>query len=105
MGQMYMQKFVYRDGATKEAIDAAWGEGFKAVARTGNWGDATKGVLHQRTYGTSWGGYVLIEVEDADAFAAYQLFHLQNYAHVVHVTYEPVYDMDRAFAGAVDAAR
>ncbi len=40
MGQLYMQRFAYRDGCTKAAIDEAWGNGFKAVARTGNWGGA-----------------------------------------------------------------
>lgn len=39
MGQVYIQRFAYRDGCTKAAIEEAWGEGFKAVARTGNWGD------------------------------------------------------------------
>jgi hypothetical protein len=76
MGQLYLQKFVHRDGVTKAEIDGAWGEAFKAMARSGNFGDVEKGVAHQQTYG-----------------------------HVVHVTWEPVYDMDRAFAGAVEAAR
>lgn len=104
MGQMYLQKFVYRDGVTKAAIDSAWAEAFRAMARTGNYGNVDKGVAHQKTLGTAWGGFVLIEVDDPDSFAAYQVFHMQNYAHVVHVTWEPVYDLDRAFAGEVAAA-
>jgi hypothetical protein len=30
-----------------------------------------KGVRHINTYGTSWGGYALIEVDDPAAFARY----------------------------------
>ena len=29
---MYIQRFAYRDGVSKGAIEEAWGEGFKAVA-------------------------------------------------------------------------
>jgi hypothetical protein len=105
MGQMYIQRFAYRDGATKEAIDAAWAEGFKAVARSGNWGDVEKGVTHKQSYGTAWGGYVLFEVDDPEAFGRYQAFHLQAYGHVVNVTFEPVWDMDRAFADTVNSLR
>lgn len=105
MGQMYIQRFAYRDGASKEAIDAAWGEGFKAVARSGNWGDVEKGLTHRQSFGTAWGGYVLFEVDDPDAFDRYQAFHLQNYGHVVNVTFEPVFDMDRAFADTVNSLR
>lgn len=50
-----------------------------------------KGVTHKGTYGTSWGGYVLIEVDDPEAFGRYQAFHLQNYAHVVNITFEPAW--------------
>ena len=81
---MYIQRFAYRDGVSKGAIEEAWGEGFKAVARNGNWGDVERGVTHEGTYGTAWGGYVLIEVDDPEAFGRYQAFHLQNYAHVVN---------------------
>ena len=27
----------------------------------------------------------------------YQMFHNQTYGHVVHITFEPLWDMDRAF--------
>lgn len=101
MGQVYIQRFAYRDGATREAIDAAWAEGFKAVARSGNWGNVEKGVTHKQSYGTAWGGYVLLEVDDPEAFGQYQAYHLQTFGHVVNVTFEPVFDMDRAFADAV----
>ena len=60
MGQMYLQRFVYHEGVTKPALDEAWSEGFKAFARTGNWGDVDGGVTHHQTHGTGWGGYVLI---------------------------------------------
>ena len=105
MGQVYIYKFAYRDGATKEAIDGAWTEGFKAVARNGNWGDVEKGVTHKGTFGTSWGGYVMIEVDDPEAFGRYQAFHLQNYAHVVTLTFEPLWDMDSGFAETVNSLR
>jgi hypothetical protein len=105
MGQLYMQRFAYRDGCTKAAIDEAWGNGFKAVARTGNWGHVEKGVTHKGTYGTAWGGYVLIEVDDPEAFGRYQAFHLQNYAHVVTLTFEPLWDMDSGFAETVNSLR
>ena len=81
------------------------GHGFKAVARTGNWGDVEKGVTHKGTYGTAWGGYVLIEVNDPEAFGRYQAFHLQNYAHVVTLTFEPLWDMDSGFAETVNSLR
>ena len=63
MGQMYLQRFVNRDGATKSALDEAWGEAFKVFAQTGSWGGVDGGVTHHQTYGTGWGGLVLIEVE------------------------------------------
>ena len=41
----------------------------------------------------------LLEVfrEDPEAFGRYQMFHNQTYGHVVHVTFEPLWDMDLAF--------
>jgi hypothetical protein len=33
------------------------------------------------------------------------VFHLQNYGHVVRITYEPVYDMDSAFAETINSLR
>jgi hypothetical protein len=53
---------------------------------------------HIKTYGTSWGGYALIEVDDTGAFARYQVHHIQNYSHMVQITFEPVFDLDAAFA-------
>ncbi|MEY2431558.1 MAG: hypothetical protein QOC92_1283 [Acidimicrobiaceae bacterium] len=97
MGQMYLQRFVYAEGVAKVELDQAWAEAFKAFARSGNWGDVEKGVTHYQSYGTGWGGYALLEVEDPEAFGRYQMFHNQTYGHVVHVTLEPLWDMDRAF--------
>lgn len=65
MGQMYLQRFVYGEGVTKAVLDQAWGEAFKAFAKTGNWGCVDSGV------------------------------------HVVHVTLEPLWDMDRAFEATI----
>jgi hypothetical protein len=70
MGQMYLQRFVYGEGVTKAALDQAWGEGFKAFAQTGNWGNVDSGVTHHQSYGTGWGGYALIEVDDPEALPA-----------------------------------
>ena len=103
MGQMYLQRFAYRDGVTKSALDQAWAESFKTFARSGNWGGVEHGVKHHQTYGTGWGGYALIEVDDPDAFGRYQIHH--NYGHVVQITWEPVFDMDRAFEETVRNAR
>ena len=105
MGQMYLQRFAYRDGVTKAALDQAWAESFKTFARSGNWGGVDHGVKHHQTYGTGWGGYALIEVDDPDAFGLYQIHHNQTYGHVVQITWEPVFDMDRAFEETVRNSR
>jgi hypothetical protein len=52
-------------------------------------------------WGTGWGGYVLLEVDDPKAFDHYQLFCNQNYGHVVHLTFEPLFDSDAALAETV----
>ena len=102
MGQMYLQRFVYAQGVRKAELDEAWSQAFKAFARSGNWGDIVDGgVKHHQSYGTGWGGYALIEVEDPEAFGRYQMFHNQTYGHVVHVTFEPLFDMDRAFEATI----
>jgi hypothetical protein len=54
---MYVHRFAYRDGVAKSELNEAWGEAFKAFARSGNWGGVEKGVTHKGTYGTAWGGY------------------------------------------------
>jgi len=105
MGQVYLQRFAYRDGVTKSALDEAWGEAFKAFAQSGNWGGVEKGVTHHQTYGTGWGGFVIIDVDDPDAFAHYQAFHNQTYGHVVQITWEPVFDMDLAFEETIQNSR
>jgi hypothetical protein len=105
MGQTYLQRFEYRDGVTKPALDEAWGNAFKAFARTGNWGGVEEGVRHGRTYGTGWGGYVLIEADDPEAFGQYVAFHNETYGHVVTVTWEPLFDMDERFEETISALR
>jgi hypothetical protein len=47
-------------------------------------------------WGTGWGGYVLIEVDDSKAFDRYQLFCNRNYGHVVRFIFEPLFDSDAA---------
>jgi hypothetical protein len=54
MGQMYLQRYAYRDGAGKAEIDQAWAEAFKTFAKSGNWGGVETGVRHIQTYGTGW---------------------------------------------------
>jgi hypothetical protein len=105
MGQMYLHRFVTRDGVAKAEVDAAWTEAFRTFAKSGNWGGVDSGVIHHKTWGTSWGGYILIEVDDPDALARYQTHHLQTYGHVVHITLEPLYDMDKAFESVINSMK
>ncbi|MFD0277502.1 hypothetical protein ACFVHB_26845 [Kitasatospora sp. NPDC127111] len=44
-------------------------------------------MKHHRTYGTGGGGYVLIEVDEPDAFGRHQAFHHRTYGHVAHITH------------------
>ena len=57
-----------------------------------------KGIKHLHGYGTAWGGYGLIEVEDPKALEEYQLFHTNNYSHLVKITFDPLVDLDAALA-------
>ena len=98
MGQQYMQRFEYRGAVSKSEFDQAWSAALQTFAKSGNWGGVEKGVRHIKTYGTAWGGYALIEVDDLEAFARYQTHHTQNYSHMALITFEPVFDLDKAFA-------
>ncbi len=100
MGQLYLQRFQYI-GGSKAEFDKAWSTALETFAKTGSWGGVEKGVAHIHTYGTGWGGYALIEVEDPEAFARYQAHHNQNYGHVAHITWEPLFDMDATFAPVI----
>lgn len=100
MAQLYLQRFEYR-AATKSEFDQAWTIALQTFARTGNWGGAETGVRHIKTYGTAWGGYVLIEVDDADAFDRYQLHHAMSYGHMADITFEALFDLDAAMAHRV----
>jgi len=101
MGQLYLQRFEYRGAIGKAEFDQAWGVGLETFARTGNFGGVEKGLKHIRTYGTAWGGYVLLDVDDPAAFAQYQMHHTNSYSHLARITFEPVFDMDGAFAPAI----
>ena len=105
MGQLYLQRFEYRGAIDKAAFDQAWGVGFKSFAKTGNWGGVEKGIKHIHTYGTAWGGYALFEVEDPRAFDQYQMHHTNSYSHIAHITFEPLTDMDAAFATTISNIR
>jgi hypothetical protein len=98
MGQIYMQRFEYRGAVDKSTFDTAWGIANEVMAKTGNWGGVKKGIKHLHGYGTAWGGYALIEVEDPKALEEYQLFHTNNYSHLVKITFDPLVDLDAALA-------
>ncbi len=98
MGQLYLQRFEYRGAIDKSAFDKAWDVANEAMAKTGNWGGVEKGVKHIHGYATAWGGYGLIEVDDPAAFDQYQMFHSNNYGHMVRITFEPLADLDAALA-------
>ena len=98
MGQVYLQRFEYRGAIDKAAFDAAWDVANDTLAKTGNWGGVKSGVRHIHGYGTALGGYALIEVDDPKAFDEYQMFHTNNYAHMVAITFEPLVDLDVALA-------
>jgi hypothetical protein len=97
MTQLYLQRFEYR-AATKSQFDEAWAIALETFAKTGNFGGAEAGIRHIKSYGTAWGGYVLLEVDDADAFGRYQLHHAMNYGHMADITFEPLFDLDAALA-------
>lgn len=105
MGQLYMQRFENWSAIDKDGFDSAWGVGLESFAKSGNWGGVKEGVKHRGTYGTSWGGYVLLEVESPEAFQEYQMHHYQNYAHYFRISFEPVVDADAAFAATVEEIR
>ena len=98
MGQLYLQRFEYRGAIDKSAFDKAWAVANETMAMTGNWGGVKKGVTHLHGYGTAFGGYGLIEVDDPAAFDRYQIFHANNYSQIVHITFEPLADLDAALA-------
>lgn len=98
MGQLYLQRFEYRGAIDKSLFDRTWGIANEAMAKTGNWGNVEKGVKHVHAYGTGWGGYALLDVEDPAAFDAYQIYHANNYGQMCHVTFEPLADLDAAMA-------
>jgi hypothetical protein len=98
MSQLYMQRFEYRGAVERVALDAAWGIANEVMAKTGNWGGVKNGIKHLHGYGTAWGGYALIEVEDPKAFVEYQLFHVNSYSHLVKITFDPLVDLDAAMA-------
>jgi hypothetical protein len=93
-----MQRFEYRGAIDKAGFDAAWGVANEVMAKTGNWGGVKNGIKHLHAYGTAWGGYGLIEVDDPKALEEYQIFHTNNYSHMVKITFEPLVDLDAALA-------
>ena len=100
MGQVYLHTYKYKS-ILKSEMDNAWGAALQAFAKSGNYGNVESGVRHIQGYGTGWGGYVLIDVDDPKAFDRYQLFCNQNYGHMVHLTFEPLFDSDAALAEMV----
>src|SRR5437879_13253276 len=100
MSQLYLQRFQYR-AAAKSEFDQAWTIALQTFAKTGNWGGAEAGIRHVKSYGTSWGGYVLIEVDDAEAFGRYQLHHGMTFGNMADITFEPLFDLDAGLAKRV----
>jgi hypothetical protein len=100
----YLQRFEYR-AATKSEFDQAWTVALQTFARTGNWGGAEAGIRYVKTYATAWGGYVLLEVDDAEAFGRYQLHHAMNYGHRADITFEGLFDLDAGLAQRVREIR
>ena len=92
MAQLYMQRFEYRP-CDKATFDEAWRIANEAMEKTGNWGNVKNGVTHRSGYMTSWGGYALVEVENAVALSEYMTFHTNNYAHMANITFDPVVDL------------
>ncbi len=105
MGQIYLQRFEYRGAIDKAAFDAAWAVANETFAKTRNWGGVESGVKHIQGYGTASGGYALLEVDDPAAFDEYQLYITNNYSHMVHVTFEPLVDLDAALAPTIAEIR
>ncbi len=97
MAQLYLQRFEYLGPMGKVEFEQAWGEALQTFARSGNWGGVEKGVKHLRTYGTGWGGYALLEVDDPGAFARYQAHHNLTYGRIARITWEPLFDLDAVF--------
>src|SRR5438045_8725579 len=91
MTQLYLQRFEYR-AAAKSEFDAAWATALQTFARSGNWGGAESGVRHIKTYGTAWGGDVLIEVDDAEAFGRDQIYQGMNEGQRVEVLFGPAFE-------------
>ena len=54
MGQLYLQRFEYRDAIDKSAFDKVWAVANETMAKTGNWGGVKKGVTHLHAYGTAF---------------------------------------------------
>jgi hypothetical protein len=75
MSQLYLQRPEYR-AAAKSEFDQAWTTALQTFARTGNWGGAERHPACQESWNCL--GYVLIEVDDANAFARYRLHHSLN---------------------------
>jgi len=105
MGQLYLQRFEYMGPIGKADFEQTWGEALQTFARTGNWGGVDKGVRHVHTYGTGWGGYALIEVDDPEAFGRYQAHHNQVYGRIARLTWEPLFDMDAAFEPVIQGMK
>ena len=100
MTQLYLQRFEYR-AATKSEFDEAWAIAIQTFAKFGNFGGAETGVRHIKSYGTGWGGFVLLEVDDAEAFGRYQLHHAMSYGHMCDISFEPLFDLDAVVAQRV----
>ena len=95
MGQLYMQRFENRGVIDKSDFDATLPVGLEAFRKAGN---VDKGVTGHGVFAASWYDYVLIDVDSPETFAEYQAFHYNNCDHHFAITFEPVVNMEDAFA-------
>jgi hypothetical protein len=95
--QLYLQRLEYTGAISRTEFDQTWAVAIQTFNKSGNWGGVETGVHHHKTYGTAWGSYALIEVDDPAAFARYQT-HRMNYGHIGRITLEPVFDLDAELA-------
>ena len=96
MGQVYLHTYRYQGVLSPKSIMP--GElPLRHSPRQATMATSNPALRHLKGWGTGWGGYVLVEVDDK-AFDRYQLFCNQNYGHVVQLLFEPLFNSDAALA-------
>ena len=98
LAQLYLLRFEFRCAPSKAEFDQAWDVTLQRFARCANWDGAEAGVRLVKTYGTAWGRYALIEVDDPETFAPYEADHIANYPHKARITIERIFEVNTSFA-------